>query len=168
MTNNLGPTVVNKNGIALNRSDDRFKDARQRAPSPSYLPALKAASAAKRPFNMQSERFEQIKPNDAHLGPGFYTVSVKRDQNFNYYYYHWIVKIKLYCYLNIHIDNVFRSPKTSDAPIGRHVERWNRIKIDSNFLRDQDHSRVPLRSALNEQRQVKRFERKLQYLQLYY
>ena len=76
MTNNLGPTVVNKNGIVLNRSDERFKDARQRAPSPSYLPALKAASAAKRPFNMQSERFEQIKPNDAHLGPGFYTVSV--------------------------------------------------------------------------------------------
>ena len=77
MTNNLGPTVVNKNGIVLNRSDERFKETRQRGPSPSYLPVLNRQTTSKRPFNMQSERFDQAKPNDAQLGPGFYTVSAR-------------------------------------------------------------------------------------------
>ena len=77
MTNNLGPTVVNKNGIVLNRSDERFKEARQRGPSPSYLPVLNRQTTSKRPFNMQSERFDQAKPNDAQLGPSFYTVSAR-------------------------------------------------------------------------------------------
>ena len=64
MINNLGPTVINKNGIMLNRTDKRFKDPVTVGPSPNYLPTEKliSLSALPKPFNAQSSRFERNKP----------------------------------------------------------------------------------------------------------
>ena len=56
----------------------------------------------------------------------------------------------------------------SDLPIGRRVRIKPTEPIKSQFLSGRDHERVPLRSALNEQKELKRYGRRLQYLQLYY
>ena len=61
MINNLGPTVVNKNGIMLNRTDKRFKDPVTAGPPPNYLPT-EELKASYKPFNAQSSRFEKNQP----------------------------------------------------------------------------------------------------------
>ena len=63
LINNLGPTIVNTNGIMLNRTDKRFKDPVTVGPPPNYLPTdkLTSLSALPKPFNAQSSRFERNK-----------------------------------------------------------------------------------------------------------
>ena len=67
MTNNLGPTVVNKNGIMLNRTDERFRAPITVGPPPNYLPTDEIIDSTSwnvlpKPFNAQSSRFEKKKP----------------------------------------------------------------------------------------------------------